>query len=270
MARTNAIYGLAGVGFIDAQADVAIGYSLTATSLKITGGFELKSQMNSAGVTVEVFEQVAESTVEIEGITDATIGLVSRLRGGTLRTGSDTLPSVGRPGPVLPSKWAATTIAAAASMVPAPGAYTIEKTGVNTVAVRRLFTADAQNDAGGGMGEDVSAEFAVTTVPAGVDMGDVGYFFWEPAATGEVGEYIYGSINLPGEIAIVGVTEGNKAVGADNRNQARIRIPRVALQPIEVTHQAAEVAVLGTVAGILKHDAGLGGTHSIAHSMVTT
>ena len=96
MGQTNAIYGLSGIGFLDPVAETAIGFSSTATTLKITGGFEAKMQKNSAGIAVASFYQVADATVEIEGITDATIGLMARLMGGTLLAGTAALPAARR------------------------------------------------------------------------------------------------------------------------------------------------------------------------------
>ena len=266
--QTQAIFGLAGVGFYDPVAEAAIGFSAMATTLKIAGGFEAKMQKNSAGVHVASFYQVADATVEVEGIADATIGLVTRLMGAKLLTGSGALPAMRRASAIRPDKWDGTGIAAAANMNPEPGFYTIEQTAANTYEVLRLFSSTGFAGVGGA-GEDATAEFVITTVPAAVNDDDVAGFFWEPVATGEVGDYVHGSLNLPDVVSIFAATEGTKSVEGDNRNAARIYIPRVVLNPIEVTHTAGELHALGTVGGMAQHDADIGGTHTIAYSFGT-
>ena len=57
--QTQATYGLSGVGFTDPADNSYVGFSMTAGSLKITGGFEVVEQKNSAGVTVAAFNQVS-------------------------------------------------------------------------------------------------------------------------------------------------------------------------------------------------------------------
>ena len=265
MPQTHAIFGLSGIGFLDPVAEKAIGFSATATTLKISGGFEAKMQKSSAGLHIASFYQVADATVEIEGITDATIGLMSRLMGGTLVAGSDALPAAARASGLRPDKWAGTTVAAAANQTPEPGFYTIEQTGANAYEVRQLFSSTGFAGVGG-EGADVTAMFAISTVPATVDDDDVAGFFWEPVATSEVGEYVYGSLNLPDVVSIFAVTEANKTAERDNRNGARIYVPRVVLNPIEDTHTAGELHALGTVGGMAQHDADIGGTHTIAYT----
>lgn len=265
MGQTNAIYGLSGIGFLDPVAETAIGFSSTATTLKIAGGFEAKMQKNSAGIAVASFYQVADATVEIEGITDATIGLMARLMGGTLLAGTAALPAARRASGVRPAEWDGVAIAAAAGRDPEPGFYTIEKTGAATSEVRRLFSSTGFAGVGDA-GTDASAMFVVTTIPAGIDSGAVAGFFWEPAATDEVGEYVYGSLNLPDVVSVFAVTEATKSAAGDNRNAARIYIPRVVLNPIEDTHTAGEFHALGTVGGMALHDVSIDGTYTVSYS----
>ena len=265
--QTNAIFGLVGIGFLDTGSNTAIGFSATATSLKVSGGFESKPQKNSAGVHLESFYALGDTTVEIEGITDATIGLVSRLRGGTLRMGSAALPAALRASPVRGDEWDGTTVAVAANATPAAGYYTIEKTAADPI-VRRLFTAEGFGGAGGA-GTVATADFDVTTVPNALAVGAMGGFFLEPVAAGSVGEYIYGSNNLPDDVALFAVTEGNRQADPEGRNQARVYVPRVTLNPIDESHEMGELHSLGTVSGMAKHDATLDGTYSVAYSFGT-
>ena len=265
--QTNAVFGLVGIGFIDPGANEAVGFSATATTLTISGGFESKPQKNSAGVHLESFYALADTSVEIEGITDATIGLVSRLRGGTLRSGSAALPAALRASPVRGPEWDGTTVAVAANATPAPGFYTIEKTAADPI-VRQLFTASNFGGAGGA-GTVATADFDVTTVPNALAVGAIGGFFLEPIATGSVGEYSYGSNNLPDDVSIFAVTEGNRQASPEGRNQSRVYIPRVTLNPIDEVHQMGELHALGTVGGMAKHDATIDGTYSVAYSFGT-
>ena len=232
---------------MDPVANLAIGFSATATALKISGGFESKPQKNSAGFHLTSFYALADTTVEIEGITDATIGLMSRLKGGRLRTGSDALPSALRASPVRGEDWNGATVTIAVGMSPAPGYYTVENAA--TPVFRRLFTASGFG-AAGGAGEDVSNMFAIANVPSGLPTTAVGGFFVEPVATGEVAEYYYGSENLPDIVAAYAVTEASKNADPDGRNQARVYIPKIVLNPIEDTYQMGELYALGTVGGM--------------------
>ena len=266
MGQTNAIFGLVGIGFVDPVANSAIGFSATATTLKISGGFESKPQKNSAGFHLTSFYALADTTVEIEGITDATIGLMSRLKGGTLRTGSDALPSALRASPVRGEDWAGAVVSIASNQTPAPGYYTVLNAA--TPVFTRLFTAAGFGEAGGA-GADVSAMFTIASVPSGLPTSAIGGFFVEPVATDEVGEYSYGSENLPDIVAAFAVTEANKNADPDGRNQARVYIPRIVLNPIEDTYQMGELYALGTVGGMALHDTGIAGTYSVAYSFGT-
>ena len=207
--QTQAVYGLSGVGFTDPADNSYVGFSMTAGSLKITGGHEVVEQKNSAGVTVAAFNQVAAASVEIEGITDATPGMIARLKGGRLRTGSDALPAAARPSPVRPVDWDGITITAAANENPAPGAYVLTKTAA-AATVHRLFTGEGDSrQIANAKGEDATADFDLANIPAGLATGEIGMFFWEPIADGVVGEYIFGSRNLPGLVSVFAMTERN-------------------------------------------------------------
>ena len=266
MGQSNAIFGLVGIGFVDPTTNTAIGFSATATTLKVGGGFEAKPQKNSAGFHLTSFYALADTSVEIEGITDATIGLMARLKGGRLRAGSDALPSALRASPVRGADWAGAVVSIASNRTPAPGYYTV--TNASTPVFTRLFTASGFGEAGG-TGTDVSSQFSIASVPSGLPTSAVGGFFVEPVAVGSVAEYYYGSENLPDIVAAFAVTEGNKNASPDGRNQARIYIPRIVLNPIDDTYQTGELYALGTVGGMALHDPGINGTYSVAYSFGT-
>ena len=267
MGQNNSIFGLVGIGFVDPVANQAIGFSATATTLKLSGGFESKPQKNSAGFHLTSFYALADTTVEVEGITDATIGLMSRLKGGTLRTGSDALPSALRASPVRGEDWGPR------------GCHYRGRPGAGARLLHGLECGDA----------GVHAPFHRVRVRRGWrrrrgcerDVCDyrraeplspttaVGGFFVEPVATDSVAEYYYGSENLPDIVAAFAVTEANKNADPDGRNQARIYIPKIVLNPIEDTYQMGELYALGTVGGMALHDVGIGGTYSVAYSFGT-
>ena len=270
MGQTQAIYGLAGVGFTDPVDNSYVGFSVTALTLKITGGHEFVEQKNSADVLVSGFNKVASISVEIEGITDATHAMIARLKGGKLRTGTNALPGTVRASAVSPGQWAGTTVAIAAGMTPVAGVYTIEQHAADPI-VRRLFTGegDARMVANAD-GDIATADFAITTIPAGVVVGDVGIFFLEPVATGTVAEYSFGSLNLPQLVSVHALTERTKTVDAENRNQKRIFIPRLQLNPIDDDSSANAVSALGTISGMPLHDATIAGCYTIAYSYGTS
>ena len=191
---------------------------------------------------------------------------MSRLKGGRLRTGSDSLPSALRASPVRGADWGGATVTITVGMSPEPGYYSVENAG--TPVFRRLFTASDFGGAGG-PGTDVSGMFTIANVPAGLAATAIGGFFVEPVATDEVAEYYYGSENLPDIVAAYAVTEASKNADPGGRNQARVYIPRIVLNPIEDTYQMGEMYALGTVGGMALHDTDINGTYSVAYSFGT-
>ena len=262
--QTRATYGLSGVGFLDSQNNAYIGFSVTAARLNITGGHEVVMQKNSPGVAVAAFNQIGDVTVEIEGITDATAAFIARLKGGTLKAGTGALPSALRPTTVLPAQWSATTVVIASNRAPLPGAYAITKGTTDTV--QRLFAADGSTIIGAAEGVDATADFTITTIPSVVSAGDVGYFFVEPITSVEAGEYVFGSLNVPGEVTVVGMTQDGLNTAQDNRNLKRIFVPRMQLNPIDENNASNEFSALGTVSGMALHDADLGGVYSVGYN----
>ena len=258
--QTRAIFGLSGVGFLDAKTRAYIGFSATATRLEISGGHEATDQKNSSGVHLASALMVGDVTVEIEGISDATAPMVARLRGGKLVAGSEALSAANKASSVLPAvPWGATTIAAANGKTPLVGAYSIEKGAGDTVIINRLFTPDGKTLTGNTEGTVATTDFAVTAVPNTVAVGTKGYFFWEPATTTEQGEYAFGSLNLPDAVTVIGMTQSDKVVDLDNRNVERVVVPLMQLNPIAQSNNSNEYKNLGTISGKAIHSAAING-----------
>lgn len=261
--QTRAIFGLSGVGFLDAETRAYIGFSATATSLALTGGHEAVQQKNSSGVSLAAALVVGDMTVEIEGISDATAPMVARLRGGRLIDGSDTLQAANHASSVLPANpWGATSIVAANGKTPTVGAYSIERAAGDTVIIKRLFTPDGKTLAGGADEAVATTDFTVTAIPAGAAVGQKGWFFWEPATTVEQGEYSFGSLNLPKAVIVIGMSQSDKNVDAANENFEQVTIPLMQLNPIAQTNTSNEYKNLGTISGMAIHSAAINGCYT--------
>lgn len=258
--NTRAIFGLSGVAFMDAHDRSYIGFSAKATRLTVSGGHEAVQQKTGTGVPVAAALAIADTTVEIEGITDATASMAARLRGGQLLAGSGAVNPSARASSVLPADaWGATAIAAANGKTPRVGVYSIRRSAADATAIRRVFTPDGRTVTGALGGEDASGDFAVTGIPSAVAVDTEGYFFWEPAVSAEQGEYVFGGLNLPRAVTVIGMSATEKQVDPANENFERVLIPVMQLNPIDSSSVANEYKSLGTISGMGIYSAAIGG-----------